>query len=308
MMFDFSYVQEKYDEFNEHGRRYLKWTNDEKTWNYKNCTATVISNEDGVHIVIRRERDVEYRYKNPNYVLSLMMGFTATDVQPKYSESNYELIFTIKQSQDRYHRDLKNVKLAGKKQDIGNLYDIIQEKIKKPKETNNIIAPEYKRKNPEMLPAIYQPRVDAWNNSLLEINVNKNNESYNVILAFQGEVIRKFILFDPFYKIYRFFRYRRTVDIETFEIRKDKFYFKNIYSGINTLFDSTHNEAETGIKYYFSDDNHPVIFINTSNHAMAPHDNNHDFWKWEYVPWSETTPLICGEKTKKQTEKSYRRF
>ena len=27
-----------------------------------------------------------------------------------------------------------------------------------------------------------------------------------------------------------------------------------------------------------------MVFVNTSNHAMAEHDANHELWKWEYVP------------------------
>jgi hypothetical protein len=50
------------------------------------------------------------------------------------------------------------------------------------------------------------------------------------------------------------------------------------------------------------------VFVNTSNHALAEKDNNHDFWKREYVPWSKTTPIKHGEKTRKDTEKSYKRF
>lgn len=34
-MFHFSYTQEIYDEIKEHGRRYLGWTNKEKTWHYR---------------------------------------------------------------------------------------------------------------------------------------------------------------------------------------------------------------------------------------------------------------------------------
>jgi hypothetical protein len=34
------------------------------------------------------------------------------------------------------------------------------------------------------------------------------------------------------------------------------------------------------VKYYFMDWNHPVVFFNTSNHAMAEHDTNDRVWKW----------------------------
>ena len=308
--FNFSYTQEIYDEIKEHGRRYLGWTNKEKTWHYENCTVTVIGLKNLAHIVLRRERTGKSNFKNSRYVLNLMMGFTATGVQKNYRNSVHELTFTIQQTNDRNHRDLKDVKIwSDDKNAIEKLYDTIQDKMQNP-DLGGIIAPDYQEKNTEIIPVIYQPRIDAWENFLREINVHKEDDgSYMVILAFQGEVLRKFFPIDPFYKLYRFFRFRRTVDIEHFSIRGDKFYFENIYSGINTIFDdSTHIQAEAAIRYYFSEKNHPVIFINTSNHAMAPHDNNHDFWKWEYVPWSKTVPIKLGKKTLEETEKSYRRF
>jgi len=83
MTFNFSYTQEKYDEFKEHGRRYLQWTNKEKTWHYENCTVTVLGLKNGTHIVLRRERLGKSSFKNSKYILKLMMGFTATDVQKK---------------------------------------------------------------------------------------------------------------------------------------------------------------------------------------------------------------------------------
>lgn len=309
MMFNFSYTQEIYDEKNEHGRRYLEWTNEKKTWNYTNCTVDVIGHKDGAHIVLRRDRKGESSFKNSKFVLKLMMGFTITDVQKNQSDFVSKLIFTIQQSSDKNHRDLENVKIESDDKDaIDTLYDIIQEKMKQ-QDSRNIIAFNYLPKNSKIIPIIYQPRVDAWKNFLREINVHKDGDTLKITLAFQGEVLRKFFLIDPFYKLFRLLRYKRTVDIETFEIRENQFYFENIYSNNDVLFDdSTHNKKEISIKYYFSDKNHPVIFINTSNHAMAPHDNNHDFWKWEYVPWSNDTPLECGTKTRDETEKYYRRF
>jgi hypothetical protein len=38
------------------------------------------------------------------------------------------------------------------------------------------------------------------------------------------------------------------------------------------------------IKYYFNNENHPIVFINTANHAM------YRLWKWEYVPWEKIVP------------------
>ena len=45
------------------------------------------------------------------------------------------------------------------------------------------------------------------------------------------------------------------------------------------------------IKYYFVNHQHPVVFINTSNHAMAEYDTNDRIWKWEYIPWLNDAPV-----------------
>ena len=49
-----------------------------------------------------------------------------------------------------------------------------------------------------------------------------------------------------------------------------------------------------------------MIFVNTSNHALAPHDNNHDLWKWEYVPWSKKIPIKLGTKTRQEVENEFK--
>ncbi len=309
MIFNFSYRQEIYDEKTEHGRRYLKWTNKDKTWSYPECTVTVLSIKNKAHIVLRRARQGKSRFKNSQYILKLMMGFSVATVKKTHHDSVYELIFTIPKTNDINLRNLRDVKMWSDDKDaIDTLFDNIQDKMQNHIETGNTIAPNYDENN-KVIPIIYQPRIDAWENFLREINIHKEGNSFKVTLAFQGEKLRKFFLVDPIYKLYRFFRFKRTVDIETFEIREDQFYFENIYSDTDTLFDDhTHNKKDISIKYYFSNLNHPVIFVNTANHALAPHDNNHDFWKWEYIPWEENTPLELGEKTRNETEKQYKRF
>ena len=39
---------------------------------------------------------------------------------------------------------------------------------------------------------------------------------------------------------------------------------------------------------------HPVVFINTSNHAMTEMDRNPTLWKWEYQPFEEKSPVTFG--------------
>ena len=45
-----------------------------------------------------------------------------------------------------------------------------------------------------------------------------------------------------------------------------------------------------------------MVFINTSNHAMAEFDANHNIWKWEYIPWLVNAPVKFGEKNRNNIE------
>ena len=159
------------------------------------------------------------------------------------------------------------------------------------------------------MPVVYQPKIDAWENFLREIHVNKeegDDGSFQMTLAFQDEILRKHRILDKIYRIVRRVKYKRTIDIESFSFKDNQFFFGDIYSGESNLFEDTvHNETVIAAKYYFQDKNHPVIFVNTSNHALAPHDNNHDMWKWEYIPWSNKIPIKSGSKTREQVDKSF---
>ncbi len=68
--------------------------------------------------------------------------------------------------------------------------------------------------------------------------------------------------------------------------------------------DQTLPVPEHSIKYYFANRNHPVVFINTSNHAMAEHDANDRIWKWEYIPWLDDAPIKLGSMTRREIEQS----
>jgi hypothetical protein len=58
------------------------------------------------------------------------------------------------------------------------------------------------------------------------------------------------------------------------------------------------------IKYYFNSRNYPIMFVNTSNHAVAEYDNNHQLWKWEYVPWLKKAPIIVGKMSREVLDSS----
>jgi hypothetical protein len=91
------------------------------------------------------------------------------------------------------------------------------------------------------------------------------------------------------------------------------FVFEGIYSGqFGIEHDTIHLDKPPApkrpIEYYFLDLYHPIIFINTANHAMSEHDNNHDIWKWEYIPWVKKSPLKFGFKSRKDIDLRFTPF
>ncbi len=209
------------------------------------------------------------------------------------------------------------------------LYQHIQrfltETPKQQEKNGNIFRVEVERLD-EVIPVVYQPAVDSLDNFLREIHCAPriNDDAtldVEVSLLFNNEQLRKFRLADGIYRWLRKMLYGRLIDVETFWIRfvKDKaddhyFIFESIYSGDYGLeYDTIHEDRPPDvprrkIKYYFSDYYHPIVFVNTSNHAMAPHDNNHDLWKWEYVPWLERAPIVLGKKSRREINGEYKSF
>jgi len=41
---------------------------------------------------------------------------------------------------------------------------------------------------------------------------------------------------------------------------------------------------------------------------MSEHDNNHDIWKWEYIPWVKKAPIKLGLKSRKDIELRFTPF
>jgi hypothetical protein len=175
----------------------------------------------------------------------------------------------------------------------------------------------------DIVPVVYQPAVDSLNNFLREMHCMKITNSdgsadVEVSLLFNNEQLRKFKLADGIYRWLRKLLYGRSIDVETFKIHfvKDDltsnyFLFEGIYSGDYDLeYDTIHEDKPPApmreVRYYFDDHYHPIVFVNTSNHAMAPHDNNHELWKWEYVSWLKGAPIIFGTKSRKEIERSYK--
>lgn len=123
---------------------------------------------------------------------------------------------------------------------------------------------------------------------------------------------------DLWYDVYRLSIYLRIEDIETFFIVINKqtgettrlsfiglylwinldqppVYFAPIYSSSTTFFneDGAHERAKI-TSFVVVDGEHPVIYINTWNHAMAEFDNNPDLSKIYIKTWAGDVPLVMG--------------
>ena len=131
-MFHFSYVQEIYDEVKNAKRYYLSWRNQEKIWHYNECSVKVIGmSKDRVRVIVRRKKSGYSKFMNSDFEVNLMMGFVALNVQKKETDGHKNvLVFEIEQSNDKAHRDLKNVQIwSDYEHETEDLYNtILQQK------------------------------------------------------------------------------------------------------------------------------------------------------------------------------------
>ena len=219
----------------------------------------------------------------------------------------------------------KNIKSSR----LYKLYETIRKAFESPESLHddNIVRATIEAVTDKVFPVVYQPSVDSLDNFLREMHCARRTRSdgsrvIEVSLVFNNEQLRNFSLFgilDKAYREYRLEKYGRVFDIETFTIDLGKqgdmsddanyFTFKKIYSGRYGLqFDTVHEDPDgtaRPIKYYLNEQDHPIVYVNTSNHAMAEFDNNQSLWKWEYVPWDERAPIKTGTKTRKELDESY---
>ena len=166
-------------------------------------------------------------------------------------------------------------------------------------------------------PVIYHPARDLSGervrNYIQEIHLapSETDNKILVTIVYNDERLRENAWLDCIYRIFRKLRHGRTFDVESFSIVLEdgipaKFDFPNIYSGINKLEkDSIHcNKCAVIIDHYFSNNGYrPVVFINTSNHAMAGMDNNCNKWKIEYRLWEEQCPIYLGTNSRCEIER-----
>jgi len=168
----------------------------------------------------------------------------------------------------------------------------------------------------KIVPVVYQPAIDSWKNFVREVHCHAldNSQKIEVSILFNNEELREHKIANRLYEWFRSWFYGRIIDVETFFIvlrgdnKPELFDFPFIYSGENSIEqDSIHvNRHGITIKYFFGNLRHPIIFINTSNHAMSEHDTNHRLWKWEYIAWQKDSPIEFGEKSREDIDNSFK--
>ena len=318
----------------------FSWTGEEQFWDSDNCTISFARTlDDKCLIVVRSSQTKCSSFMEKEVMLRYMLGF---EISGKPSEPKAEMYIARNNFPDRREGPKNRWVLqlddkhwiwewAQEGADITNstiysLYQEITNEFDNPStRPSNIFDVQLALQEDKVIPIVYQPSVDALKNFLREVHCAKGptnqDGSYEieVSLLFNNERLRQHGFWNSFYAFLRQIIYHRVMDLESFriQVRKDpasnRFTFEGIYSNNNGMnADSVHGDKtpppapEHPIKYYFVDRNHPVVFVNTSNHAMAEYDNNNRIWKWEYVPWLNDAPIKFGSKTRRELEQSFK--
>jgi hypothetical protein len=165
---------------------------------------------------------------------------------------------------------------------------------------------------------VYHPARDLWGehirNYIQEIHIKRlvTENKILVTIVYNDERLREHAWLDWIYRRFRKLRHGRTFDVESFCIVPDKkaypkeFDFPDIYSRDNKLEKDNIHLTKCGvtIKHYFGNNPLlPIVFINTSNHAMAEMDKNCNKWKIEYRIWEQQCPVYVGTNTRCEIEK-----
>ena len=331
----FSHEENKYDaELKLFQKKYFYWTNHSQTWDWDNCAVTWIKkSEQEVHVVIRSSKFVSSDYRRRTVKVKYMLGFDvrAEDIhypindnyrQPDNKKKNYgqakpRWVFQLNKHYCIWQWS-EGDKNGLENSEIYRIYSEIKKTLTEPITTKrNIFRVPVVPADNRLIPVIYQAAIDSWKNFVREVHCNKVNEDeYEVTILFENEHLRKHAPLDLIYRLYRYLRYGRVTDIESFRIMLKEglptnFKFEGIYSnGYDIHHDNIHGDTPINgrvpthnIKYYFNDEKHPIIFINTANHAMSYHDTNHRNWKWEYVPWEEDSAIVYGEKPRNEVDR-----
>ncbi len=323
----------------------FRWTGESQVWDWDKCTVGLArTGNNTLKLIVRSSVQKHSGYMGKDVNLRYMMGFDVTYIKEpvkdaylarKYSNDPEERMGP----KERWVLELNDEHWIWQWADVGDnseisvIHEIYQRIISELDDqqlnADNIFDANIDDLPDDIVPVIYQPAVDSLRNFIREIHIHKNNETdegeeegveEEITLLFENEELRRHSfrgIVNRTYELFRRLHHGRTVDIETFKLHIPKdtadteLSFENIYSNTHGLVeDSIHGDPpkapRRNVKYYLGNRSHPVVFINTSNHAMAEFDCNHEMWKWEYIPWLKDSPVRLGHKSRKEIERSFK--
>ncbi len=322
----------------------FRWTDKKKIWNWDHCTISFARSYKNNQLigVVRSSSNTNSKYMGDIPVnVRYMLGFAIKNVvsEPEVERANEwggpgdRLILQL--GPNHWIWDWTEERDNTKKSYIYELYEYINKELANQTiERDNLFKVDVETKM-DIVPVIYQPAVDSLKNFVREIHCAKPEKrkdgSYEieVTLVFNNEQLRKHSYSGILNQIYEKIRnelHGRILDVESFkmiikpkvddisDIADISLIFKDIYSDYpnechNLEDDNIHcdvnNAPQRSVAYYFKDKKHPVIFVNTSNHAMAEDDNNLRLWKWEYIPWVSDAPVKFGRESRTSIDERF---
>ncbi len=308
--------------------RFFKWTEKSQFWDWNNCIISCVALPDAkkIKFIVRRSRIIYSEYRKKEITQRYMIGFDVdistnfNIVEDMYSEPIDNNARTYGGPRTRWYIPLGNDHYIwqwqnGKAKEDSEIFRILNN-IKKtvhdetPKGSGKLFNVEANDSDKErIVPVIYIPAVPHWGNFIGEVHCHRINGGEEIEVSIIFDTIGHHELLGGAYKSLRTRLYGKVVDVESFRIKlhdgnPEFFDMEGIYGGDLQIENNTaHLSNNVNIKHYYGNIKHPIIFINTMNHAMAEHDTNKNLWKWEYIPWYEDSPVIFGEKSRKEIDK-----
>jgi hypothetical protein len=337
LLFWFSQEEPNWNSIIRDGRKVFE-QNGYKLHDWQNCSVSAFSTDSGNVRVNVRRRNIQYSmYMKRNIEIKFLYGFEISSIEEpvaeKYDQSSWrnhdgqEFRWVIHlKKEGNQHRDRRDCSIWQwasqgdiRQSDIFRLFRDIEMKLKSPNYINldDVDDNDDTEANDQVIPVIVQPSTDGWKNFVRQVHSTKLDDFEDEFtLVFNDEHLRKHGILESFYRFLRPFLYGRLTDLESFRVILEgndasHFVFSGIYSGKSDITeDSVHGDREwflrkaprRRVKYYYANRKHPIVFMNTANHAMAEEDNNTTLWKWEFVPWEADSPIVYGNKSRKQIE------
>jgi len=312
-----------------------------KLKDWQNCSVSAFATDSGKVRVNVRNKNIQYsRYMKRNIEIKFLYSFDISSIEPpvmeKYIQPNWErndggefrwVIHLKKEgNQLRDRMDCSIWQWASQKDikqsNIFNLFLDIQKKLKSSDPITNIDYVHTEGEaNDKVIPVIVQPSFDGWKNFVRQVHCAKiHGSEYEFTVVFNDEYQRKHGTLESSYRFLRPLLYGRLPDLKSFRViiednSASYFVFPGIYSGKSGITeDSVHGDREwflrkaprRSVKYHYSNRRHPIVFINTADHAMAEEDSNETLWKWEFMPWETDSPIVYGNKSRSDIEELVR--